>query len=91
MIIGRPNSERELQDQEYLTTKIQPTLSAMTMKLLETKPADPIPTMISVLNAMAIEDDIKIKMQKQFMNPQLNDKQLEEFDLLEREKNELLK
>jgi hypothetical protein len=34
----------------------------MTMKLLETKPADPVPTMINVLNAMAVEEDIKIKM-----------------------------
>jgi len=46
----------------------------MTMKLLETKPADPVPTMIHALNAMAVEADIKQKMQKQFMNPQLNEK-----------------
>ena len=47
----------------------------MTMKLLETKPADPIPTMINVLNSMAVEADIKQEMQKKFMNPQLTDQQ----------------
>jgi len=69
MIIGRPNTQREKQDQEYLITSIQPTLSALTMKLLETKPADPVPTMVNFLNAMATEAEVKLKVDKQFLNP----------------------
>jgi len=62
MIIGRENTSKELSDQEYLSTKIQPCLSSMTIELLKTKPAEPIPAMIGFFNKIALEQDIKQKM-----------------------------
>lgn len=55
MIIGRENTEKELAAQQYLIEKIQPCLSEMTSILLKSKPADPLPTMISVFDKMAME------------------------------------
>jgi hypothetical protein len=55
MIIGRENTERELQAQQYLVEKIHPCLSELTQELLKSKPQEPIPAMITVLNNMALQ------------------------------------
>ena len=55
MIIGRKNTRIELETQRYLNEKVQPCLSQITLELLKTKPVDPVPTMIHILDEMAKE------------------------------------
>jgi hypothetical protein len=68
MIIGRENTEKELNAQAFLMEKVQPCLSQMTDELLKSKPKDPVPAMIEVLNRMATEAHIKRAMVRQFKN-----------------------
>ena len=62
--------------------KVQPCLSQMTDELLKTKPKDPVPAMIDVLNRMATEAHIKRAMVRQFKNLQLNEEQMTEYNQL---------
>ena len=55
MIVGRTNNASELAQQEYMERKIQPAISKIVLKLLKTKPENPIPQLYAALESMAEE------------------------------------
>ena len=59
----------------------------MTDELLKSKPADPIPTMVTVFNRMSAEAAMKLKTAKLLQNMQLNSEQMAEYDALVKERD----
>ena len=83
MIVGRENSSKELDQQEYMEQKIQPVISKIVLNLLETKPENPVPQLYSVLDNMADEaHQEKLEQQRADGNLPLTDEEYEEYLVL---------
>ena len=90
MIIGRRNRKAEVERQDYMHSKLQPIISEMVMELLQTKPEDPVPLMVEILEKQATKAEIAAEQEAMAQNNDtISGDALEEYYQLFREKEML--